>query len=584
MIQTLYTIGKVLSQDEQYQQYFEPWQELFPNKDKQIIILEIRNGQFIKIYTTSYNPDYKSKCLMREYPSRGSNTVPTLKWSGAKGTFNKIKQSISNNNLEFINEENLKKVEDALLEFDASKDYSYILTFKIDGKYFGEIDEYKNLFLEKVYDKYWKKSGNEKYESKSVDKICALSGERENVYGVIDTLGFTVNELSFMRNGFKRQNAYKMFPVSPDAVRLLEGTFEFVHSKIENRFYRGIKYIILPQFFGASNNDKKKEIIEKFIGTEALNINYEKKDKGLNGFVIETEDYINTIINNNTLKEQVNYEILFYEQIKAQKSLKLNLTDVRPSRFEEIFLAKREVQSYYAPITNRLPAGKKKGYTFRINLYKIKDFFMSERGSESIPHPFFYRLVEAIFCKQKINKLTVLKFITEDIRRKFKKRHQVEYAYISSGKEGFVILQFLEKLGLFNTKNQNNMENENQKVPLNALEFIEQHKKGFFEHDYIKGAFLFGCLVKRLTYNQNNDAFLKELNNLVIDKNLINRKFPKLIDKLRKYKREFKELEIPAANYFASGHSDDISKDEISMAVTLGLILQSSFEKSNNKS
>lgn len=328
---------------------------------------------------------------------------------------------MKNNNLDFLNTESLREVETALLEFETNKDYAYIFTFKIDGKYFGEIDEYQELFLEKAYDKYWKSKSGETFESKSSGKVCALSGEIGEVYGLINTLGFTVKELAFNRNGFRRQNAYKMFPVSQKSLMLLEGAMGFVQSKIEKKFLGRINYIILPQFLGTSKNDKKKEILEKFIGTEALNINYEKIDKGLNGFIVETEDYINTIIEEKILKEQVNYEILFYEQIKAQKSLKLNLTDVCPSRFEKIFLAKRNMQSYYAPITNILPAGKKKGYTFKINLYRIKDFFMSERGSESIPHPFFYRLVEAIFCNQRISQSTVLKFIIEDIRRKFKK-------------------------------------------------------------------------------------------------------------------------------------------------------------------
>lgn len=89
MIQTLYTIGKVLSQDEEYQQYFEPYQELFPNRDKQVIVIEIKNNQFFKIYPEFYRPEYKSKYLTRTYSDKGTNIVPTLKWSGAEGVFKK---------------------------------------------------------------------------------------------------------------------------------------------------------------------------------------------------------------------------------------------------------------------------------------------------------------------------------------------------------------------------------------------------------------------------------------------------------------------------------------------------------------
>jgi len=68
---------------------------------------------------------------------------------------------------------------------------------------------------------------------------------------------------------------------------------------------------------------------------------------------------------------------------------------------------------------------------------------------------------------------------------------------------------------------------------------------------------------------------------LAIGKELINKKFPKLIDKLRKYKKHFPELESEAAKYFAI--NDNVGKDEISMAVTLGMVLQSDFDIKNKK-
>jgi len=597
MIQTLYTIGKVLSQEEEYQKYFEPWE--VPFKDNQtdakpkVIVVNIRNGQIETPIITEYRPKWSSKYLYREALGRSTNIVPTFKYYVLKGnraldeweksqknsvtkTLAKVKASIKNYKHDFINTSQVDELADTLFEFTKTNldaDLLYLLTFTINDKYFGEYDKFRDLFFKDGNEKYYKKVyGN----SMKQDYHCALTGKKSTVFGYVNTLGFTVNDKAFMRNGFNQNDSYKMFPVSSEAFSLLNGAMEFTKNEIIDSFYGKIKFIILPQFLDHTETKYKQRIIKRFTQKDKLNINYEKNDKGLNGFIKGTENYINSIIEEGIL-QQVNYEVLFFSKPNPSEiSLHLHIMDVLPSHLEIIFWAKRNIQSYYAPITNTY--GKKKDYIFKINLYEIKDFFMSERATERIPHPFFYRLVEAIFCNQKINQSTVLKFIVDDLRRKFKKRHTKPYAYISSTKEGFVLLQFLEKLGLFHTENQNNMENDNKKVALNALEFIEQHKAGFFKPDYIKGAFLFGCLVKRLTYNQQNDAFLKELNNLVIDKHLINKKFPKLIDKLRKYKKEFKDLENEASNYFVTGHADKISKDEISMAVTLGLILQSGFD------
>jgi hypothetical protein len=73
---------------------------------------------------------------------------------------------------------------------------------------------------------------------------------------------------------------------------------------------------------------------------------------------------------------------------------------------------------------------------------------------------------------------------------------------------------------------------------------------------------------------------MKELHGLNIDQDLITKKFPKLISKLRQYDAEFPEMESAALRYFAESN-DKISKDEISFAFTMGLVLQKDFDRIN---
>ena len=111
-----------------------------------------------------------------------------------------------------------------------------------------------------------------------------------------------------------------------------------------------------------------------------------------------------------------------------------------------------------------------------------------------------------------------------------------------------------------------------------AFGFIESHPV-YFTKEYIKGAFLFGCLTARLLYNQPGNAFMKELNGLDISKELVTKKFPKLIAKLRQFGKEFPDLEAKAQRYFAV--NDKATKEEISFAFTMGLVLQKDFDKKN---
>jgi hypothetical protein len=72
---------------------------------------------------------------------------------------------------------------------------------------------------------------------------------------------------------------------------------------------------------------------------------------------------------------------------------------------------------------------------------------------------------------------------------------------------------------------------------------------------------------------------MKELNGLNIDKELVTKKFPKLISKLRQFGKEFPDLEAAAQRYFAV--NDKATKEEISFAFTMGLVLQKDFDKKN---
>lgn len=592
MIKTIYEIGKILKKDEDYATYFKPWQIPFrEGTEAEVLVVNVKNGVIApQIDVEKYRSAWVDKYLYREATGRATNLVPTFyfyksnqsdeeKWvveqeENIKKLIHRIKSCIKNYNHDFTTIEEIDSLETYLLgkSRHLSGEHYYLITFKIDGKYPGEIPEFVELFHQEGNTKYYKKAYG---KAVADDHVCALTGEKTQVFGFVDTLGFTVNDKAFNRNGFNTNNAYKMFPVSAKAVSTLEGAMAFAEEKIAQRFYGTNTYLILPQFIGTMSDEAKQEIVELFIEKQAMSLQ-SKSDKGTGGFINDTEDIILEIVDEEQLS-LVNYEMLFYEKNKGQMSLMLQLHDVTPSRLREIVRQKSNKEKYYSIITNVPPKGKKKGYTYSLNLYRIRDFFLTEQGKKKIPHPFFFRLMEAIFCNQTIKKSLVLDFILKNIRKKFKKRHEAEWAFPTAVREGFILLEFLESLHLFNHKKQVDMDTPPQ-VALNVFDFIEDHPR-FFTSEYKKGAFIFGALTARLLYNQPGNAFLKDLNNLVITKEIVNKKFPKLIDKLRKYGSEFRDMESAASQYFLV--NDEIGTDEISMAFTTGMILQQNFDQKN---
>lgn len=596
MIDTLYKIGQAIKDDPDYEQYFQPWGNPFPGREEKakVLIIEVKNGQF---HGTSLEV-FRSKTFLAKYlywdysyfeGANGKSITPTYKLfvkeidKALASTLNKLKKTIVAYNYSFINSlvNDFAKIEKETKDkvLGINKDTPVLLTLKIDNKYIGEyIEDGKPIFSENLRE-YGYNGYKEKKDKVSAhtNQECAITQTYGEVWGYFKPLGFTVDKDAFMRGGFDRSTSYKMFPVSPEAVKVIDGMRNLVFTQVfSHTFHKTIKYLILPKFIGGEN-EIIKEVFKLFEKKQPLNLYADKDEKGTKGFINQNEAIIDEITEEDDLhRHDILYDILFFEDNQSQLSLILQLTDVRPSRLNRIMEVKRSTEKFYKNLTNSIN-GK---YRFYINLVAIQNYLLTGQGKSETTHPYFFKITEAIFYGQKVDKATFIRFLLIKFRKAFKDLHDNQYGLQTAVKEGFTILRFLEHLNIFSHQNLKNMEQTDEKVKLDAISFIDQHPD-FFTSNYKKGAFLFGCLVTRLMYNQPGNAFLKELNDLSIDKALIEKKFPKLIAKLRQYGHEFRELEQAAANHLTD-HSK-ISKDGISFAVSLGLILQKEFDVRNKK-
>ncbi|MBK8562482.1 MAG: hypothetical protein IPN76_03835 [Saprospiraceae bacterium] len=356
MIKSMYVFGKALSKQPEYEEFFEPWENPFPKlKDETatVVYAQINNDKLEEeLRTTDFKQADIGKYLYRRVQgSNGTNLVPTFfliapakeeeRKDAIRKLTKKIAASVSNHKHNFLKGTQILELEKLLLAKQLTPKNNYIFTIKINDKFFGEYPEYRDLFYKDAYQKYSK-------DSAAADKICAVTYEpATEVWGRIDTLGFTVEKIAFSRNGFDTSQSYKMFPVSPGAVKVLEGARRVAFNKLSYGFY-GMSYFVMPRFI-AVDEDTVERVVKRYMR------NFDEEAGTLDGqskSLINNERIIQKIIENKELSDNsIYYDIFFYQKNNSQLLLKLHLSDLLPSRFREIIEAKEQVERFYYPLT-----------------------------------------------------------------------------------------------------------------------------------------------------------------------------------------------------------------------------------------
>lgn len=619
MIKSFYTIGKVLSQDADYAEYFEPWASPFPKiKDDGgvVVFAEVENGKLKEELTTE---DFKKKLIdsylyRKVQGANGTNLVPTLllqvesnkdKYSeSVRKLTKKVRQSILNNKHTFIDVKEVNEIENKLIALHStlSFDKRYLFSFKIDGKYFGDFEEYKELFREEAYSKYYK-------DSSAKNKVCSVTYQpSDEVWGRVDTLGFTVDAVSFARNGFDVSDSYKMFPVSPEAVKILEGAKRIIIDSDLNltRNFYGLKYFLLPRFI-SSSNEIKKEVIE-YIIQQNQESSLESEQKRL----INTENLLYEIIQSEEIiKSDIYFDIFFFQPNNAQFLIKLHLSDVLPSQFVKIFSKKELVEKRYKRLNREVISTKNKktediileyhitfGGIYKEKMppvYGIKDYFSQKVRTDTIFHPFFYKVLEAVFYGNKLNKESVLKAFMEKIVHAFKNVKENPNDFERHVKTSFTIYQFFNELNLFKNITMENvkMTQDFDKVSLKLDDFVLQHSDYFSENEPAKkAAFYLGCLttkmlsVQKKYYKFNKpyqEPFIKNLQNINFNVSDLKKLSVKL-NSFAKYQSilhnyDFDEISNLESLVKKNLFDSTLSRTELSYAFTLGMTMQREFTK-----
>ena len=597
MIKSLYDAGRLLSQMDDFKDYFYPWANPFPKPrgDIKVLFAEINaNVLGTELNVEDFKVGLVDKYLFREAKANATNLVPTFylqtqtdalkQIESVRKMVNKVRASVTNYKHTFIRSDQIDAIEAMLQIYPLSTQTSYLFTIKVDGNYFGDLQANCDLFISDAYQKY--SAG-----SSAMNKVCAVTYEAsQEVWGRVDTLGFTVTDLAFARNGFDTAESYKMFPVSPGAVKTLEGAKRLIVDKLSRNFF-GMKYFITPRFLGEISDTSAKLLWNEFLTTcNTDNVVL----PNLSGSLIGNENTIKTILKSDMLSlSAVCYDIFFYQPNNAQFKIKLHVSDVLPSRFRCIMQVKEAMDRHYEPIVDSTPTFTKGVFEkFSITFSGIKDYFAKKERSDWTFHPYFFRIVEAVFYNQQLDREHLLRTFMNTIKLSFKNSREYPFQFSRDVRHTFVLLQFFYQLKLLSFSNQ--APPEPQPVAL-TLETFEQQHPDMLTNSWRRAAFYIGCEVEMVLTKQysfyKSRPFRQHLNGLDLDVEQLRKIHLKLSIKIDDYanrrvtdKRHFYPGELSRI-YQLNAHiesalllaGNELSKADLSYSFAVGMAMQKVF-------
>ncbi|WP_080053897.1 TM1802 family CRISPR-associated protein [Spirosoma aerolatum] len=601
MIKSLYIAGKLLAQLDDYKDYFRPWANPFPTWQgvAQVIVADIHDGQLLpELSVEAFNPDWVDRYLFREAKANATNLVPTLylhtqpttekQLESIRTMVKKIRQSVKNYQHDFIRESQIDDIEQRLRLLPFDDTVKYLFTIRLNGRYFGDDEKYRALFLNDrmPYATYWRKS-------RANNKVCAVSYEPvSEVWGRVNTLGFTVEKPAFSRNGFDGEYSYKMFPVSPDAVKRLEGAKRLILERLARPFF-GMKYLIMPRFFDSVPDEQASQFLASFLrssGTVTASV------QSMYAFIDQVELADTHTVTRFVDNEPVYYDIFFYEEKQAQFAIKLQVANILPARFRQIIAVKNSVELSYQGLTGPVSLMQANPEPLRISLASIKDYFAEQvkvKGKDKwLFHSGFFHVVDAIFYNQPLNREQLLRAFMTPIRAAFKGNDASAYLVNRQIRHSFVLLQFFYQLNLFSFSNMKPA--MPQSVGLIPETFERQHPD-LLAHPLRRAAFYLGCEVELLLAKQKsfyrNQPFRQYLNGLNLDVDQLRKIHLKLTAKIGEYmntgindKRHFYPAELARLAELDTHigpalllADNSLSKTEISYSFAVGMAMQKAF-------
>ena len=567
------------------------------------ILLNEENEKFKYrgIEIEEYSNEKLEKYLYRKGSgARGTDVTPISMVTDVEKTFEikilnwfKNYNSDKNNKNEMLQDiylcikENKEKILQDLKEKSALE--NNIISFKINGKYLGDFEIFRNILVNKASENFYKKFGK---ISKSENKLCSICKKKSGeVYGFVSTFNFyTVDKPGFVSGGFQQKDAWKNYPVCLNCALTLEEGKKYLGDNLSFSFY-GFKYLLIPKFPKGVKKDIQKDIFKRIelqkdpkFGKKAIKHLTNDEDEALET-MSEQENYLNN-------------NFLFYSAPKgfcgAVFNILLYIEDILPSRLKQLFKAKEVVdqeeifQNCEIDIyQDRKKIGKG---LLEFNFGILRTFFPRISNNRTF-NKYFLDITNKIFTNKPVEYNFLLNFIVKKIRDDFVKNYPTKIDTMKA----FMLLNYLNELNILKCKKEESTKMERSILPKEIGSEMKEKTEvffdkfsDFFDSDIKKAIFLEGVLAQFLLNIQYQERkatpFRIKLKGLKLDERQIKKLLPEIQNKLEEYRKNYyRDLELIISNYFVSSGNDwNISNDEINFYFVLGMNLSYLFKREKN--
>jgi len=585
------------------------------------IVFQEINGEYIykNIDYEQYSKEKLKKYLYKQGSSNGPDITPTsritrVKEEGNKKTtfegkllswFKQYNKLGSDKNINFLVKigDCLRKNKDKIkidLEIQykgINKKEKAVLTIKINGKYLGDIEIFKNILIKQAKkDFYFTKSFlKDNRISKSKDQFCSVCNKRQKeVYGFVNTFNFyTVDKPGFVSGGFQQKDAWKNYPVCLNCALTLEKGKKYLENYLNFNFY-GFRYLLIPKFISGIDEETKKEVFKimeqqkdpKFRKTE-INRLTNAEDEAFE-FMSKQKNYLNM-------------NFMFYAVSNAEFKILLYVENILPSRLRILFDVKKDVDNIEIFKECMVPVFENKKKTgdrsLELNFGVLRDFFYDFKNKQWISKKYFLDIVNKIFTKKPIDYDFLMNFIIRKISDDFINGYPTKIDTLKA----FMLLNYLNKLNILKYKREEIIKMEKLILPKEIggemkgkTEVFFDKFSDFFDSNIKKVIFLEGNLAQKLLNIQRlpevsnaqagKEPFRSRLKGLKLDEKQIKKLLPEIQNKLEEYgKNYYRDLESIISHYFVSSGNDwNVGNDEISFYFVLGMNLSNLFKKEKN--
>ena len=574
------------------------------------IVLASKNDEFEykDIDREEYSERKLKKYLYKKGSPNGADITPTAMITTIDKTFNnkilgwfkEYKETDSDEKINFlvkigncIRGKKKEILEDLKEKFSKENN---IISLKINGKYVGDYSVVRDILVDTAKKNFYftkSFSGDNQY-SKADDRICSVCNKRESeVYGFASNYKFyTVDKPGFVSGGFQQKYAWKNYPVCLNCALTLEEGRKYLGKNLSFNFY-GFRYLLMPKFVRGIEEETRSEVFG--IIERQKDPRFRKKDiRRLTQYEDEALELMSE------QKNYLNVNFLFYDAPKGYDGSVFNILcyieDILPSRLKVLFDAKSQVDKIdifkkcMVPIfENKKKAGEKE---LEFNFGILRDFFYDYINKRWISTKYFLDIVNKIFTDKPISYHFLVSFIIQKIRNEFIN----DYSTNISTLKGFMLLNYLNGLGILRNFKEVRKMNEHRAKIFNISGEINERVDSFFSEfadffssDAKKAIFLEGVLAQfllNIQYQERNATpFRIKLKGLKLDEKQIKKLLCEIQNKLEEYGKNhyYRKLESIISGYLVSaGNRWEMTKDEISYYFVLGMNLASLF-KSKSK-